>query len=304
MNKRPYSQFLSPKYWATWFGLGVLRVFSYLPLWILSFFGNIIGVIFYLIVSSRRQIGYRNISACFPELDHKEWRRINRQHFQKAGQFVFTSGMNWWMSKDRFNRLVEITGLEHYDKALAEGKRIILLAPHFVAMDVGGLALNQDRPMMSMYQYSKNTLMDEVTIRGRSRYGGLLVERKEPLRKLIKLIRQGNPFYYLPDQDAGRKGIFVPFFHEQASTIPTLGKFAGMTDAVVIPCRNRIKPWGQGYEVILGEPLENFPQGDDIIDTSRMNRVIEQMIRQCPEQYFWAHKRFKTRPEGEPKFYK
>ncbi len=304
MNKRPYSQFLSLKYWPTWLGLGVLRIFSYFPLWLLSFFGNIIGLLFYLIVASRRQIGYRNISACFPELSEKERRRINRKHFQTAGQLIFTSSMNWWISKDRFNRLVDVTGREHYDKALADGKRIIILAPHFVALEVAGLVLNQERPMITMYQYSKNTLMDEVTIRGRSRYGGLLVERKEPLRKLIRLIRQGNPFYYLPDQDAGRKGIFVPFFHEQASTIPMLGKFAEMTDAVVIPCRNRIKPWGQGYEVILDEPLENFPQGNDVADTTRMNQIVEQMIRKCPEQYFWAHKRFKTRPEGEPKFYK
>ena len=154
-----------------------------------------------------------------------------------------------------------------------------------------------------MYQYSKNTLMDEIIRRGRLRFGGTLVERKDPLRNLLKKIRAGKPFYYLPDQDGGRKGIFVPFFHELASTIPMLGKFASMTNAVVIPCRTEILSWGRGYKVVLGSPIPNFPTGNDLDDTTKMNQIIEQMVRQNPEQYFWAHKRFKTRPENNPKFY-
>jgi len=196
--------------------------------------------------------------------------------------------------------MVEVINREHYDQALAEGKNIILLAPHFVSMDVGGLILNMERPMISMYQYSKN--VDQMTIRGRQRSGGLMVERKEPLRKLIRLIKQGHPFYYLPDQDAGRRGLFVPFFHELASTVSMLGKFASITNAIVIPCLNKVKPWGQGYQVILGPPIHDFPVGDEQKDTTTMNQIIAQMIRQNPAQYFWAHK--KTRPEGEPDFYR
>jgi len=157
--------------------------------------------------------------------------------------------------------------------------------------------------MITMYQYSKNKLMNEVVKDRRSRFDGALVERKEPMRNLIRLIRKGYPFYYLPDQDAGRKGVFVPFFHTQAATFSVLGKFSAMTNAVVIPCQNKIKPWGMGYEATLGKPLENFPIGDDVLDTTTMNKAVEMMIREMPEQYFWVHKRFKTRPEGEPKFY-
>ena len=157
--------------------------------------------------------------------------------------------------------------------------------------------------MASMYQYSKNTLVDEVMRRGRLRFGGLLFERKQPLLRLLKAIRSGHPFIYLPDQDAGRKGVFVPFFNELASTIPALGKFAGATQAIVIPCRTQIKPWGRGYEVVFYPPMENFPVGDDITDTTAMNNVIADMVTDNPEQYFWAHKRFKTRPEGAAKFY-
>lgn len=296
--------FTSIKYWPTWFGLSILRGLSYLPLPLIAFLGYGIGLTFYVLGSSRRRIAFKNISSCFPEMTVNERRRINRHHFCLVGQSVFTAPMNWWISEKRFVNSVEVTGREHYDKALAEGKNIILLAPHFMSLDVAGYILCRERPMITMYQYSKNQLINEVVKRGRARFGGLLIERKEPLRKLIRLIRQGNPFYYLPDQDAGRKGVFVPFFNELASTIPMLSKFASMGDAVVIPCSNRIKPWGKGYEVILGEPLQNYPTGDELQDTATMNTVVADMIKQMPEQYFWVHKRFKTRPpQTDTKFY-
>lgn len=209
-----------------------------------------------------------------------------------------------WASAKRFDRMVEITHREHYDAALAEQRNIILLAPHFVGIDVSGLAMSRERKVVSMYQYMKNGLLNQIILRGRGRYSGELIERKEPLRKILRAISQGSPFYYLPDQDAGRKGIFVPFFNELASTTPALAKFAQAANSVVIPCRTRIKPWGQGYEVILGQPLKNFPSGDDIADTTQMNREIETMIRATPAQYFWLHKRFKTRPPNSPeRFY-
>jgi len=304
MKKVPLTQFLSPKYWPTWLGLGLLRLIVSLPLPVLAALGYSLGWLFYLLGKSRRDISFRNISVCFPEYSERKRRQINRHHFYLVGQSVFTAPMQWWISDTRQQRLVTVKGREYYDAALAEGKNIILLAPHFMSLDVGGMALSSERPLITMYQYSKNQLVDEIMKRGRGRHGGYLIERKEPLRKLIKLIRQGIPFYYLPDQDAGRKGVFVPFFHELASTIPMLSKFANMTDAVVIPCHNRIRSWGRGYDLMLEKPLENFPSDNELHDTTYMNEVIAGLIRKTPEQYFWMHKRFKTRPPGtDTKFY-
>jgi len=292
----PLSSFLGPRYWPTWLGLGFFRVMSFLPLPLIAILGQGVGILFYTLGTSRRRIALKNISVCFPELTAHEWRKINRQHYQMAGQALFTVPMNWWISKQRFNRLVRVHGREEYDQALASGRNIIILAPHFAALDVAGYILAQERPMLTMYQYAKNGLVDEIVKRGRARYGGELVERKAPMRKLIRSIRAGHPFYYLPDQDAGRKGVFVPFFHELAATYSVLSKFAGMTDALVIPCRTRIRPWGRGYDVFLSPPLENFPLGDELKDTARMNEEVAMLIRPNPEQYFWVHKRFKTRP--------
>ena len=299
----PIRPFLAPQYWPTWLALGLVRLITLLPLRILAAMGHGVGMLAYHLGASRRKIALKNIQSCFPELSEQECQRINKEHFSLVGQSVFTVPANMWISGERFKKRVQITQRAHYDQALADGRNIILLAPHFVGLDAGGFAVSQERDAISMYQYAKNTLMDEIVKRGRGRYGGVLIERKAPLRQIIKAIRKGMPFYYLPDQDAGRKGVFVKFFHPLASTIPALGKFAKMSNAVVIPVKTKVKPKGGGYEVSFGQPLENFPTGDDIADTEAMNRAVEDMIKTMPEQYFWVHKRFKTRPDGEPKFY-
>ncbi|MFT7525970.1 MAG: KDO2-lipid IV(A) lauroyltransferase [Arenicella sp.] len=298
-------QYSAPKHWFTWLGLGVLRILAFLPLPLLAIIGYTLGLIVYALHRSRRRIALKNITACFPELSLKQQKRINVLHFCYMGQSVMTACMNWWISPARFNRLVTIRGREHYDQALAQGQRIILLAPHFFAMEVSGLALQRERPMVGMYQYMKNSLLNTMALNGRQRFSpeGVMFERKGPLRQLLRILMKGYPFLYSPDQDAMRKGVFVPFFHTLASTTPALAKFVQATRSIVIPCRARMLPWGRGYEVILGEPIEGLATGDELIDTTAMNRAIEEMVRALPEQYLWVHKRYKTRPEGEAKFY-
>lgn len=308
MEKTPLSNFYHPKYWPTWLGFGFLRLLSMLPMPVLATMGHGIGMLFYYLGTSRRNITLRNLQSCFPQLEESVRQRIAKRHFSLLGQSFFMTPANMFMSPSRFNRLIELEGKQQYEQILASGQNIIVLAPHFVSLDVAGLRLAQERPMVSMYQYAKNQLADELVKRGRLRFGGELVERKESMRNLIRLIRNGYVFYYLPDQDAGRKGVFVPFFNDLASTYSILGKFAQMTDAVVVPCTTHIKPWGQGYKVVLGEPMQNFPCGDEIKDTTMMNQQIERMIEADIAQYFWVHKRFKTRPAEEKqsgtKFYK
>jgi len=130
-----------------------------------------------------------------------------------------------------------------------------------------------------------------------------MFERKGPIRALLKLIMKGMPLFYSPDQDAVRKGVFVPFFGTLASTTPALSKFVMVTNATTIPCRNHIRPWGRGFDVYLGEAIENLDTKDEIEGTTIMNQSIEKMVREDPAQYLWVHKRFKTRPEGQEKFY-
>lgn len=300
-----FKPYLGLRYWPTWFGLGILRLLSMLPLPLLAVIGYILGSLFYALHTSRRKIALKNLKVCFPEIADSKLKKINWLHYCMLGHSVMTSCMNWWISPRRFKSLVTISGREDYDAAIAQGRNIILLAPHFMSLEVSGLALQHERPMIGVYQYMKNGLMDTMALRGRSRFcpEGLMFERKQPLRTLLREIRKGYPMLYSPDQDAGRKGVFVPFFHTLASTIPTLAKFILTTNAVVIPCRNSILPWGKGYNVELGPRIEGLASGDEEKDTEAMNRAIEVMIRKAPEQYLWVHKRFKTRPDGEAKFY-
>lgn len=293
---------LTLKQLVTRFGFLLLRGLSFLPLPIIAGFAWLLSPVMYICFGSRRRVVLKNLSACFPDKSADELRSIAKRCFCLTIQTGLATGINWWASESRLSGLTSVTGREHYDQALAEGRNIILLAPHVIALEVGGFELNREGPLITMYQRTKNPIIDSTIERARSRYGGILVERKEPLRGLLKLIRQGKPFYYLPDQDGGRKGVFIPFFTTQASTIPMIGKFASLCDAVVIPCFTRIKRCGSGWVVELGEAIDDWPS-DNIDAATLMNQVIEKWVTEHPEQYFWLHKRFKTRPNGEASFY-
>ena len=302
-----YRHYLTPRYLPTLIGVGILRLLAFMPMPILAGVGYVVGAICYVILVPRRQIALRNIQQCFPQLSLAQQQRINFKHYLLLGQAILSSPINWWASRARFMRMAHVKNRQHYDAALADKRNIILLAPHFMAMEASGLVLQSERPMIGMYQYMKNQLLNDLSINRRQRFcqGGVMFERKDPLRSILRALNKGMPMQYSPDQDAGRKGVFVPFFHPLASTTPALGKFAQATNAVVIPIASVYRRWGMGFDIHLGAPLENFPSGDEIADTTAMNQAMAALIRQHPAQYLWVHKRFKTRPEGdETDFYK
>jgi KDO2-lipid IV(A) lauroyltransferase len=170
-------------------------------------------------------------------------------------------------------------------------------------LDIIGITFSIEQPYISMYRVSRNRLLDRM-LKRRGRFGGVLFERKSNLKALIRHLREGRPFYYLPDQDpGGAEAVFVPFFGVPAATVTALSRIAKMTGAAVIPCYNRILPWGRGFEVRFEEPFRDYPSGDLEKDARRMNEEIEKAIRQNPEQYLWGYRRFKTRPEGSPPVY-
>ncbi len=292
-----------PRFWPAWLTVGALRALHCLPLAVLVSLGAGFGDLMYRAYASRRQIALINLELCFPDWTPARRHAVARDSFRLVGQSAFTVGMNWWASRAQLERRIAEINRNHYDAALAGGDNIILLAPHFVALELGGLYLSRERPMVSMYQRTKNPVIDRVVRRGRSRFGGQMVERKADMRDLVRMIRAGRPFYYLPDQDAGRKGVFVPFFGVQCSTFPALSRFAALGRARVIPCYTRQLAKPVRWEIIYDAPLTGFPTGDLVADTAHMNRVIEAAVARMPEQYFWVHKRFKTRPPGEPDLY-
>ena len=292
-----------PAYWPTWIGLGLMRLLSLLPLPVIWLLGSILGAILHLFPSKLRTVARINVGLCMTELGERGQRKLVRRHFRVLGVSLLCYGFAWWASPARLRRLVRFHDRQFYDNAIASGKAIILMTPHFLSLDVGGIALSSERPMITMYRSSRNKLVDAM-LKKRGRFGAVLFERKSNLRALIRHLREGRPFYYLPDQDpGGAEGVFVPFFGVPAATVTAMSRIAKMADAVVIPCCNRILPWGRGFEVTFEQPLAGYPGNDPEKDALRMNEEVERAVRRNPEQYLWGYRRFKTRPAGSPDIY-
>jgi KDO2-lipid IV(A) lauroyltransferase len=293
-----------PRHWPSWAAVGLVTLVGRLPFPLIWLIGQGFGRLTYLFARNRRRVGRINLGICLAETPAPERERILRAHFGWLGVAALAQGVGWGISRRRLERLVRIRNRERIDRRLAEGRPVIVLVPHFVGLELGGAAFTGlVHSGVYMYQRIRDPVLDWRVRKARRQYGSVSVERSDDLRGLIREIKRGNPFFYLPDQDGGRRGIFAPFCGIPASTVPMLGRFAAMTGAEVIPTFARFLPWGRGLELSFDPPLGSYPSGDPQADTAMMNGVIEARIQTMPEQYFWVHRRFKTRPPGEPPLY-
>ncbi|MEY2631595.1 MAG: hypothetical protein RIR00_249 [Pseudomonadota bacterium] len=278
-----------------------LWVLHWLPLPLLRGLGVLVGLLFMALGRERRRVGATNLALCFPELSPAERQRLLRRHFVMLGQSLMDRPLFWWASRARLEKLIRVRNPERL--APVEGRPLILLCPHFVGLDAAGCAVTMAMPVVSVYSRQKNPVFDAVIYTGRQRFNAsVLLSRQDGMRKVIKSLHQGYPFFYLPDMDFGpRDSLFVPFFGVPAATITGLSRLARATGARIVPCVARMT--AKGYDVHLQQEWENYP-GDSVeADTLSMNQFIETQVRSMPEQYFWLHKRFKTRPPGEQRYY-
>lgn len=284
--------------------LALMWLLHWLPLPLLAACGRFFGRLFHTFGRHRRHVTLTNLGLCFPQLTTDEKSALARRHFAAFGRSFLERGLLWWAPPARIRRLVKIEGMERL--AALKGRPVILLVPHFVGLDMGWTRLALELDMVSIYANQKNLLFNAALYRGRLRFGGSeLFSRQEGTRKAIKAMKAGRPFYYLPDMDYGeRDTIFVPFFGVPAATITGLSRLARMAGAVVLPVVTRMTNEGIcGYVVEIGEPWGDYPGASIEADTRRMNAFVEAEILKMPEQYFWLHRRFKTRPPGEKRPY-
>lgn len=284
-------------------GIFLLWLLHFLPLPLLAALGNGLGALLYLVAAERRNVATINLRLCFPEMGEAQCARLVRQNFMAFGRSFLERGILWWSGSERINKLVRVVGMEHFHAE--QDKPVILLTAHFVALDVGGSWLSQHTHLVTVYSKQKNQYMEKFMLKKRARFGQpLMFSRQDGMRPVVRALRQGHPFFYFTDQDFGAKdALFIPFFGVPAATLTTVPRLVEMTGARVVPCIPRVLPHGQGYELRFYPAWENYPTGDVTTDTRRMNEFIEQRILEMPEQYFWPHKRFKTRREGEAKPY-
>jgi KDO2-lipid IV(A) lauroyltransferase len=297
--------FLHPRFWPLWVGLGVLWLVVQLPYAVLLRLGRGLGALMLLGAASRRRIAARNLELCFPERSAAERSRLLRENFASSGIAFFEMAMSWWWPRARLARLAHIEGLEYLQAAQREGQGVILMSLHFTTLEIGAALLGQRHTIDGMYREHKNPLFDYIQRRGRERHNqdATAIER-EDVRAMLKVLRAGRAIWYAPDQDYGRKqSIFVPLFGIPAATVTATSKFARLGKARVVPFTQQRLADGSGYRLVVHPPLADFPGASEEADCLRINQWVEQAVRACPEQYLWAHRRFKTRPEGATRLY-
>ncbi|MES2900840.1 MAG: lipid A biosynthesis acyltransferase [Pseudomonadota bacterium] len=279
--------------------LGLMWLLHWLPLPVLGRFGEAVGSVLFMLLKKRRHIALTNLRLCMPELDEAARTALARRHFQAYSRSVFERAVLWWAPQTRLRRLIQIDPAVPLEQ-IAAGP-VILLCPHFVCLDVAGVAVMLETSLCSIYVAQKNAAFDEVLRRGRSRFRPVqLFSRKEGVKPIIRAMRERLPYFMLPDMDFGAKDAeFVPFFGQPAATLTAPGRIAAATGAAVIPVVATFLPNYQGWKVSFFPAWDDFPGDDVVASARRMNQFIEERVREAPAEYFWTHKRFKTRPAGE-----
>jgi Kdo2-lipid IVA lauroyltransferase/acyltransferase len=251
----------------------------------------------------RKRVTLINLGKCFPEKNPDEREAIGLGVFQNLAGATLDLGRLWYAPVDEAISHVKLIDKHHMDEW--RGKvPVIVLAPHFVGLDIGGARFSAEYPeAFSMYSEQKSKVFDAALRRARLRFGNpLLVTRQQGLRPVLKALKEKKPFYYLPDMDFGAKdAVFVDFFGVKTATVTALSRLCQITGAKVVPLITR--QTDAGYEARFYPAWENYPTDDAEADARRMNAFLEERVREMPDQYFWVHKRFKTRPEGEANFY-
>ena len=285
--------------------LGALWLFQHLPLGVQAALGQGLGALLYRLAGARRRIALRNVALCLPELDDNARQRLVRTHFGWLARSLLERGLLWYAPAERLKALIHVEG----DVGLAgrSDKPVMWLVPHFLALDVAGVSalLFQQRHAVSIYQVQSNPVFDAAMRAGRLRFGNAAVfARSERALPLVRAIRRGSAFFNLPDMDFGMKdAAFVPFFGVPAATLLAPARMARTLGMLVQPVVAELLPGGAGYRVRYLPPIDGFPGEDDTAAALAMNRWIESEIRRNPAQYLWVHKRFKTRPDGQPPLY-
>jgi KDO2-lipid IV(A) lauroyltransferase len=286
----------------TQLGLWLLQALAKLPLSWLRAMGAALGHVLFYVVPSRRHVVLTNLRLCFPDWSEAKRRTVARESFVYFAQAWLDRGWLWHASADVLRQRLTMVGNV---QCLVERSPTVLFVPHFVGLDACSVAviLNYQVPMTAIVTAQTNKVVDAWVRRGRLRFGyATLLEQEHGIKPIIASMRKGGYLHLSPDMSfALEHSVFVPFYGQMAATVPSLSRMAKMGRARVVPMTSRLTP--TGYEIELHAEWENYPTEDAEADTALMNQRLESLINTMPAQYFWVHKRFKTRPPGAPSVY-
>ena len=298
-----WGRLLSPRYWPTWAGLGVLRALSLLPFRLQLAIGAALGSALRRLPVRFVRIARRNIDLCLPELPAADRGRLLERHFASLGIALLEIATAWWCPAARLATISSIEGMEHVHAALARGRGAILLTAHFTPLEIGARIVAAATPINVIYRPTKNEALAHVLSRCRCRHGGHAI-RRDDIRGMIAALKNNEVVWYAPDQSYRKKGAeMVPLFGIPAATNTATSRIARMTGAAVLPHFVERLPGSAGYRVVIQPPLEDFPSHCPRADATRFHALIEAQVRAVPDQYLWIHRRFKGLSAQDPDYY-
>ncbi|MGF7129196.1 KDO2-lipid IV(A) lauroyltransferase [Paraburkholderia sp. EB58] len=284
--------------------IGLLKLFALLPYGLVARIGDGLGWLLYQIPSRRKRIVHINLKLCFPEWSDERREDVAQKHFRHAIRSYLERSVQWFGSAKKLEQLIQLdSAIDLTDPNLPP---TLFLGFHFVGIEAGSIFLNYSlkRQCGSLYQPMSNPELEEVAKAARARFGADMASRADSARIVLRWLRDKKPVMLGADMDYGmRNSTFVPFFGVPTCTLTAVGRLAKVGQAQVVPFIGEVLPNYKGYRLKVFKPWENYPTGDDEADARRMNAFLEEQIPLMPEQYYWVHKRFKTRPPGVPSVY-
>ena len=301
-RKRPANLY-HPLYWPSWVGVAFMRMLASLPYRLQLVLGRWAGLALRLIHAQRRETVAINLAACFPELSEQERTVLAVRCFESLGMGLCETATAWWIPDPRLRCGCRILGLHHIHAALRKGCGVLLCSAHLHTAELAGRFMTLEQAVTIVFRPQNDRVIEAVARRRRARYYPNMIHYRD-MRGVVRALKRNEVVWYAPDIDAGTKeSLFVPFFGVAAASLTATARLARMTGASLVPCSYFRRSDRTGYDIHVGQALEDYPSGDLIADTARINQLIETAVRRYPEQYLWQHRRFKTRPAGEPPLY-
>jgi KDO2-lipid IV(A) lauroyltransferase len=294
---------LTPKYWPGWLLVCFVWLLGRTPVRLGLMLTVPLGALMHKVMKSRRRIAQRNVQRCFPDASDSEHEAMVRGCFRSLARALFETAWTWTSSERRMRRMGHVEGLEQVEEVLSKGRGVLIVTAHISCLEIGARLLAMELEVAGIYRPLRSPVLEWYQNRSRLSYGAAMISKRE-IRSAIRLLRKGGAVWYAPDQDFGREqSVFTPFFGIPTATLLATHRMAKMTGCAVLPMFPVYDEKTRHYTVRILPVIESFPGTDISADLGRINQIMEAHIRTNPEQYWWIHRRFKTRPEGEPPFY-
>jgi len=295
--------YLAPKYWGTWLGLGFMRLIAFLPFSLQRVLCHMLAKMYYLLAKRRRHIAEVNINLCFPDLSEQQRSKLVKDAFFSSAMGFIELVNAWWASDNRLKDIVTVYGLEHLEEARNKNKGILIIGAHYTTVQLSGRLMSfYAADLQPLYKKAHNKLFDAIMTRIREKTFKEVLPNNS-INVLVERLKQNKVCWYAPDQDFGKEAtVFAPFFNVQTACLVVPAVLARISGATVLSMYSQRLDNGK-YLLEISPVDQPYPAKNNIESATTLNKILERNILRAPDQYLWLHRRFKTRPPGEDDVY-